>query len=205
MSDQWMVFDDDEGLLENKPYLIDQLFALVDSNGDGTIEAAELKGALETNSSVRGIFQVLAGLGKDSNRLLECLEREGPFDKDKVMDFFELGVVEAMTPVRRPMKPSRLGRWERLPSISLDPLSIVAEEQPKANEEMATHVSSALPSEPLVLPPVVPASWWGGLLQRFDLWVLKLTAWYLLRVRHKKLEQMIKEIKELQGDAPPPT
>ena len=51
------------------------------------------------------------------------------------------------------------------------------------------------------LPPVVPASWWGGLLQRFDLWVLKLTAWYLLRVRHKKLEQMIKE---LQGEAPPP-
>jgi hypothetical protein len=77
----------------------------------------------------------------------------------------------------------------------------VAEEQPKAIEETATPVPSALPSEPLELPPVVPASWWGGLLQRFDLWVLKLTAWYLLRVRHKKLEQMIKE---LQGEAPPP-
>ena len=70
---------------------------------------------------------------------------------------------------------------------------------------LANGVPSAIPSEPLVLPSAAPASWWGGLLERFDLWVLKLTAWYLLRVRHKKLEQMIKEIKELQGEAPPPT
>jgi len=203
VSTEWMVFDDDEGLLENKPYLIDELFSLVDSNRDGTIEAAELKGALETNSSVRGIFTALAGVGKDSNRLLECLERDGPFNKLKVMDFFELGVVEAMTPVTRgrpPIKTSRSGRWV-LGIDPADPLGVVAEEQPKAIEETATPVPSALPSEPLELPPVVPASWWGGLLQRFDLWVLKLTAWYLLRVRHKKLEQMIKE---LQGEAPPP-
>jgi hypothetical protein len=195
--------NDGDDQLEDKPYLIDQLFALVDSNGDGTIEAAELKGALETNSSVRGIFTALAGVGTDSNRLLECLERDGPFNKLKVINFFELGVVEAMTPVkpgRRPIKTSCSGRWV-LGLDPADPLSVVAEEQPKAIEETATPVPSALPSEPLELPPVVPASWWGGLLQRFDLWVLKLTAWYLLRVRHKKLEQMIKE---LQGEAPPP-
>jgi len=204
VSAEWMVTNNDgDDQLEDKPYLIDQLFALVDSNGDGTIEAAELKGALETNSSVRGIFTALAGVGTDSNRLLECLERDGPFNKLKVINFFELGVVEAMTPVRPgrpPIKTSRSGRWV-LGLDPADPLSIVAEEQPKAIEETATPVPSALPSEPLELPPVVPASWWGGLLQRFDLWVLKLTAWYLLRVRHKKLEQMIKE---LQGEAPPP-
>jgi hypothetical protein len=204
VSAEWMVTNNDgDDQLEDKPYLIDQLFALVDSNGDGTIEAAELKGALETNSSVRGIFTALAGVGTDSNRLLECLERDGPFNKLKVINFFELGVVEAMTPVkpgRRPMKTSCSGRWV-LGLDPADPLSVVAEEQPKAIEETATPVPSALPSEPLVLTPVVPASWWGGLLQRFDLWVLKLTAWYLLRVRHKKLEQMIKE---LQGEAPPP-
>ena len=191
--------------LEEKKHLIDQLFESVDSNGDGTIEATELKAALETNSSARGIFKALAGVGTDSNRLLECLERDGrKFDKEDVMNFFMIGVVEAMTP--HPPTPriraSRSGFWsvDQVPA-----LTILAEEQPKANEETATLVPSAIPSEPLVLPSAAPASWWGGLLERFDLWVLKLTAWYLLRVRHKKLEQMIKEIKELQGEAPPPT
>jgi hypothetical protein len=121
-----MVFDDDEGLselmvtnndgddqLEDKPYLIDQLFALVDSNGDGTIEAAELKAALENDPEVKGIFQVLAGVGKDPNRLLECLERDGPFNKLKVLDFFELGVVESTATARHHAiprsAPPRLG------------------------------------------------------------------------------------------------
>ena len=204
--------DDGDDQLEDKAHLIDQLFDLVDSNGDGTIEAAELKAALENDPEVKGIFQVLAGVGKDPNRLLECLEREGPgqgFDKDEVLDFFDFGVA-AITkasgkPLRTPGRTKSFG-WGSSESSSSSsvvlqsapPFGVVAEEQPKANDETATLV-------PLVLTPVVPASWWGGLLQRFDLWVLKLTAWYLLRVRHKKLEQMIKEIKELQGEAPPPT
>lgn len=204
--------DDGDDQLEDKAHLIDQLFDLVDSNGDGTIEAAELKAALENDPEVKGIFQVLAGVGKDPNRLLECLEREGPgqgFDKDEVLDFFDFGVA-AITkasgkPLRTPGRTKSFG-WGSSESSSSSsvvlqsapPFGVVAEEQPKANDETATLV-------PLVLTPVVPASWWGRLLQRFDLWVLKLTAWYLLTVRHKKLEQMIKEIKELQGEAPPPT
>jgi hypothetical protein len=166
--------NDGDDQLEDKAYLIDQLFALVDSNGDGTIEAAELKAALENDPEVKGIFQVLAGVGKDPNRLLECLEREGPFNKLKVINFFENPVVDMSSPFsrdgRRPMKTSRSGRWVSLGLDSADPLGVVAEEQPKAIEETATLglAPSALPSEPLELPPIVPASWGGGLLQRFD-------------------------------------
>ena len=99
--------------LEDMALLIDQLFALVDLDRDGTIEAAELKGALETNSSVRGILTALAGAGKESNRLLEFLERDGPFNKLKVLDFFELGVVESTATARHHAiprsAPPRLG------------------------------------------------------------------------------------------------
>ena len=206
-----MVIDDGDSL-EDKAHLIEKLFEEVDSNGDGTIEATELKDALKNKPYVRGIFTALAGVGTDSNRLLACLEREGPFDRNQVLDFFDYGVAHAITsvskkPPRTPGRPKSFG-WGSSPRLhTASPFGVLAEEQPKANET-ATLVPSAIPSEPLVLPSAVPASWWGGLLERFDLWVLKLTAWYLLRVRHKNpslLEQMIKEIKELQGEAPPPT